>query len=249
MNQPVNYLTCNPHHFGLKLECIIYHRSAKNYDINWYRIPIGVERANPELVNTYKLTSNIMYNIPDRGQIISSRFHINPLNREHTGIYWCQIILRNVDSSLNTSFKPSSAFVLHSPEEYFTFPPCSDENLSQQQSKCATTGVNIEPPSLPSVPSIDNSVSVPPIQIVTTPSTNEHYNNNNHNNNNSSSSSTSDSDLSDLPPWAYAVIAGGGVISLIIMSTILCILLVFCQALQKYKASEFGKKYILCPFS
>lgn len=229
LDQPVNQITCNPSLFGLRLGCTIYHSNAKNYDINWYRIPIGVDKANPELVNVYKRTNSI-YEAPGRGKIISSRFHIRSPSVSHAGVYWCQIVLKDEAGNINGSLQPSSAFLFHSPARYSTFPPCSDEDHALPQSKCATTGKVIEPPSTFSVPNIASSISTSSSgQIVTTTSSHERQ---------TSPNSKTDSDMNELPPWGYAVIAGGGVISLIIISIILCMMLAYCQSLQKYKESK-----------
>lgn len=235
LDQPVNHLTCRPDHFGLKLECTIYHSNALSYDINWYKIPIGVDRATPQLVNVYKRT-NYVYNIPrGDGKIINSRFRIRSPNAQHSGIYWCQIVLQDDVNSLNGSLKPSSAFVLHPPARYSSFPPCSDEDHSQHQSTCATTGEDIVPPSLPAAVIAPNNANTSTTQTAATDS------------NSvsvfmplvpSDSMTLKDSNAIKLPPWGYAVIAGGGAITLIIISVILCTLLVFCQSLQKYKASK-----------
>ena len=233
LDQPVNHLTCYPDLFGLKLECTIYYKNDKNYDINWYKIPVDVNRADPENVDIYKRTNNV-YNVPDGGKILNSRFRISSPNVGHAGIYWCQIHLRNEPHSVNNSFRPSSAFIFYPPERYSTFPPCSDEYHSQHQTTCATTGEDIVPPSAPSVSSTANNVSLAPNQVTTPiPRITIHQRNN----------SMSNSDANDIPPWGYAVIAGGGAVSLIIISVIVCILLVFCQNVQKYKASKFNNCY------
>ena len=232
LDQPVNHLTCNPNLFGLRLECTVYLANANEYDINWYKIPAGVDRANPQLVNTYKRTNNV-YNIgPGAGKILNSRFRIRSPDANHAGIYWCQIVLRDAVNGFNSSFKPSSAFVLHSPAKYSTFPPCSDEDHSQHQTKCATTGEDIVPPSSPVGVTAPSDANASPNQSVSTTSSSVRVPQ-------GPSNSMEDPEMNELPPWGYAVIAGGGAVSLIIISVILCILLVFCQNLQKYKASKF----------
>ena len=218
----------------MRLECTIYHSNAQNYDIYWYKIPVGVDRATPQLVNVYRRTSH-MYNLtPGVGKIINSRFRIRSPDSQHSGIYWCQIVLRDSMHSYNGSLKPSSAFILHSPAKYSMFPPCSDEDHSQHQSTCATTGEDIVPPSSPIAVTAPNDVNMLTTKTLITDSNSFSVSMPS-----DFSNSMDDSDAYELPPWGYAVIAGGGAITLIIISVILCILLVFCQSLQKYKASKF----------
>lgn len=223
IDQPINHYTCDPRWFGVKLECTIYHTSAKNYDIYWYRIPAGVDTAKPELANEHKWTNSEYYG----GRMIRSRFRIRSPRAQHSGIYWCQVVLLDELglNILNASFVASSPFLLYSPEQYSTLPPCSSEFHSQHQSTCATTGEDTTPPSPPSEPTT-SSVNKPATSISIDRKQE------------SSNSATDSGPSDDLPPWGYAVVAGGGVISLIIIAVILCTLLVFCQNLQKYAASK-----------
>ena len=169
------------------------------------------------------------------GKIINSRFRIRSPDSQHSGIYWCQIVLQEGAHSLNGSLKPSTAFVLHSPAKYSMFPPCSDEDHSQHQSTCATTGEDIVPPSSPIVVTAPNNVNMLTTQTAITDSNSVSVSMPS-----VSSNSREDLDANELiPPWGYAVIAGGGAITMIIISVILCTLLVFCQSWQKYKAGKF----------
>ena len=230
LDQPINEFTCNPILSDVRLECTIYHMNDKTYDIYWYKIPMGVDQADPELVNTYRLfkhtnTINNYYG----GKLIKSQFYIRSSTARHpdaAGIYWCQVVLldESGQASSNGSFKASSPFLLHSPEQYSSFPPCSDVYQSQPRSECARIG-ELSSPSPPPATSRRVNTS-PPNQIV---------------NSVPNQGSVTDSNRNSLPPWGYAVIAGGGVASMIIITVILCILLAFCQSLQKYKASKFSR--------
>lgn len=226
LDQPINEFTCNPILSDVRLECTIYYKNDKSYDIYWYKIPMGVEQANPELVNTYRLSRHTNIDNYFGGKLIKSQFHIPSSIAtlpDTAGIYWCQVVLldESGQASSNGSFKASSPFLLHSREQYSSFPPCSDVYQSQPRSDCARVGGVPPPPSNPP-PITSNKINTsPPNQIVT-----------------SAPSSVTDSSSNDLPPWGYAVIAGGGIASMIIITVIVCILLAFCQSLQKYKASE-----------
>lgn len=229
IDQPINQFTCNPFLSGVKLECTIYHTNDKTYDIYWYKIPIpmGVEIADPELVNKYRLFKHTnTINNYFGGKLMKSQFDIPSSTARHTEaagyIYWCQVVLldESGQASSNGSFKASSAFLLRSPEWYSSFPPCSDVYQSQPNSTCARIGDSSSPPSITS-----NRLSTPPPNQIVTSVSNQ--------------GSVTDSNSNNLPPWGYAVIAGGGVASMIIITVILCILLAFCQTLQKYKTSKF----------
>jgi hypothetical protein len=235
LDQPINEFTCDPTLADVRLECTIYHKSDKSYDIYWYKIPMGVDKANPELVNTYRLSQRPRSNYFG-GKIIKSQLHIRMSTARHpdaAGVYWCQVVLldESGQASSNGSFKASSPFLLHQPEQYSSFPPCSDVFQSQPRSECARIGGGT-PPSSSTPPVTFNRVStLPPNQIVTPSVPNQ----------------GSGTDLSSnyLPPWGYAVIAGGGIASMIIITVIVCILLAFCQSLQKYKASKFSHKGVI----
>lgn len=239
LDQPINEFTCDPTLSDVRLECTIYYKNDKSYDIFWYKIPLGVDQANPELVNTHRLSQNPNY---FGGKLIKSQLYI-PMSiaRSHdaAGIYWCQVVLHDdsgqASSLTNGSFKASSPFLLRPPEQYSSFPPCSDVYQSQPRSECARNGIN--PPSSSNPPPVTSiRINTPPTnQIVTASVPNR--------------GSGTDSSSNDLPPWGYAVIAGGGIASMIIITVIVCILLAFCQSLQKYKASKFnheGVMFILC---
>lgn len=228
LDQPINEFTCNPILSDVRLECTIYYKNDKSYDIYWYKIPMGVDTANPELVNTYRLFQHTNTRNYFGGKLIKSQFHMRSPTVGHpdaAGIYWCQVVLldESGQASSNGSFKASSAFLLRSPEQYSSFPPCSDVYQSQPRSECARNGGDPPPSSNP--PPVTSSTS-PPNQIMTSAI--------------NQAGSMTDSSSNDLPPWGYAVIAGGGVASMIIITVIVCILLAFCQSLQKYKASKFS---------
>ena len=233
LDQPINEFHCNPFLSGVRLDCSIYinHTNDKNYDIYWYKIPMGVEKADPELVNTYRVYKDTKDNYYG-GKLIKSPFHIQSrsLSATNTGIYWCQVVLLDESghASSNGSFRPSSPFLLHSRDKYSSFLPCSDLYQSQPQPTCARSK---SPFSTTQPPATPDRVFISPDQIVTSVF---------------SQGSVTDSNSNNLPPWGYAVIAGGGVASMIIITVILCILLVFCQTLQKYKASKFSSEK-LCP--
>ena len=231
LDQPINEFTCNPTLSDVQLECTIYYTSDKSYNIYWYKIPLGVDKADPEPVNTHGGNVRNYFG----GKLVKSQFHIPSSTAgrsDAAGIYWCQIVSldESGQASSNGSFKPSSALLLHSPEQYSSFPPCSDVYQSQPRSECARIGADSPPPSNP--PPLTSNTS-PPNQIETAPAPNQ--------------GSGTDSSSSNLPPWGYAVIAGGGIASMIIITVIVCILLAFCQSLQKYKTSEFSQtKVFMC---
>ena len=238
IDQPINEFTCDPTLSDVRLECTIYYRNDKSYDIFWYKIPMGVDQANPELVNTHRLRVQNPRSNYFGGKLIKSQLHI-PMSvaRSHdaAGIYWCQVVLRDesgqASSLTNGSFKASSPFLLRPPEQYSSFPPCSDVYQSQPRSECARNGSS--PPSSSNPPPV-TSIRIstpPPNQIVTGSVPNR--------------GSGTDSSSNDLPPWGYAVIAGGGIASMIIITVIVCILLAFCQSLQKYKASKFSHQGVM----
>ena len=229
LDQPINEFTCNPFFFGVRLDCTAYHRSNKDYDIHWYKIPLGVEKADPELVNSYRLykhTNNVDNYFG--GKLIKSQFLIRSPTDSHNGVYWCQVVMLDESghASSNGSFKASSPFLLYSSDKYSSFPPCSDVYQSQPRSTCARIGEQTLTPSQP--PATSDRASTSPDQIVTFGF--------------GQSSVTTDPNSNDLPPWGYAVIAGGGVASMLIITVIICILLVYCQTLQKYKASKFSRE-------
>lgn len=232
LDQPINEFTCNPILSGVRLECTIYYKNDKSYDIYWYKIPMGVDTADPELVNTYSRFPRTNIGNYFGGKLIKSQFHMRSLHPDAAGIYWCQVVLldESGQASSNGSFKASSAFLLRSPEQYSSFLPCSDVYQSQLRSECARNGGDSPPSSIP--PPVTSSTSLPN-QIMTS-ATNQ--------------GSVIDSSSNDLPPWGYAVIAGGGVASMIIITVIVCILLAFCQSLQKYKASEFSHESVYVCF-
>lgn len=197
---------------------------------------MGVDKANPELVNTYRLSQHQhQRNNYFGGKIIKSQLHIRMSAARHpdaAGVYWCQVVLldESGQATSNGSFKASSPFLLHRPEQYSSFPPCSDVFQSQPRSECARIGGGTPSPSTPSV--TPNRISTPPPNQIVTPSV-------------PNQGSGTDSSSNDLPPWGYAVIAGGGIASMIIITVIVCILLAFCQSLQKYKASKFSHEGVI----
>ena len=231
LDQPINEFSCNPILSDVRLECTVYYKNDKSYDIYWYKIPMGVDKANPELVNTHRVFQHRNNGNYFGGKLIKSQFRMRSPT-DAAGIYWCQVVLldESGQASSNGSFKASSPFLLHSPEQYSSFPPCSDVYQSQPRSECARIGG--DPPPSSSPPSVTFSTSHPN-QIVTSPP---------------NQGSVTDSSSNDLPPWGYAVIAGGGVASMIIITVIVCILLAFCQSLQKYKASKFSHESVYVCF-
>ena len=236
--QPVEHFTCNPFNepYGMRIECVIYYTSRidSTLSIYWYRILEGADDDQPELVNQFETQQSFFGD----GELMRARFRIRNINEEHAGIYWCQIVrLSEEDNSIiELSFEPSQKIRLRPPSNYTNFPPCSNDFLSTQLSTCAINGVNLEPIK-------DNSFA----QNVTTDSTVI----------TNLSTDTSQGILTDgpatvkggdelLPPWGYAVIAGGGLAVLITVVCMLCVLILTCLWLRdrrKYASRKFIASY------
>ena len=144
IEQPQVQHSCNPYESGLRLTCTVYGAERLlNHTINWYRVLVTNENiSEPELVNEFERVENLFQN----RQVIKSDFVKAMIDEGDAGYYWCQVALKSLNSTFNSSYVPSQRYALLPPSVYQGYPPCSRRgSISEQVSMCAKDSVMLPP--------------------------------------------------------------------------------------------------------